>query len=518
MEVGLARYRLRAGLKVLADRRPKVQKREKYLRGEHDKPFAPEGVNAEYQDLQDQAIAPYFGIAVNAPVQRLRAEGIKTGLGESQDKEIWTGAWKANKLDQRQTLLYRSMLLHSRGIASCWPNRDDLSRPIVRPESFDLVHVEMDPDDPFTPLWAIKAWTITRPVGRGNGLILPAGVTVNVDGETVDVAVLYDDDTFLRFEKRKEDADYALVAEGTHPMRRPPFALYDYKTDEQGVPWSTMDALIPQQDAINTIRFNTLLAMQFSAFRQRIITGFDPRATDKDGNFLYQLEADGVTPKVDAHGNAIPVLNTPGRAGVDRILAFPGGDTKVFDLAESNLSNYVEVLNAFLVQFFSTGQIPPQYLLNQMANLSGDALAGAESTLSSLVQELQLGASAGHESLMELAWHAMGHEEPFSPSVETRWADAEARSFAQVIDAIVKLISTGFPKKDAWEMIPGTTPERLDQWMDDYLEEQDRAQIALAMRPLVDVTGTAQQVTPPAPPAGGQAAIEEATGAAGVGG
>jgi hypothetical protein len=172
------------------------------------------------------------------------------------------------------------------------------------------------------------------------------------------------------------------------------------------------------------------------------------------------------------------MLNTPGRAGVDRILAFPGGDTKVFDLAESNLANYVEVLNAFLVQFFSTGQIPPQYLLNQMANLSGDALAGAESTLSSWCRSCSSSAAAGHESLMELAWHAMGQTEDFSPGVETRWADAEARSFAQVIDAIVKLISTGFPKKDAWEMIPGTTPEKLEQWMDDYADEQIDAQLA----------------------------------------
>jgi hypothetical protein len=507
MEERLARFRLRVGLKVLQDRRASVEKRERYLRGEHDLPFAPEGVNAEYQELREQAVAPYFGIAVNAPVQRLRAEGIKSGLGDAKDKEIWTGAWKANKFDQRQTLVYRSMILHSRGIASVWPNAKDKSKPIVRPESFNLVHVEMDPDDPFTPLWAIKAWTIERPAARANGLLLPN------ETEKVEIAVLYDDDSFLRFEKSVGAGEWETVVGGGHPMQRPPFALYDYKTTEQGVPWSTMDALIPQQDAINTIRFNTLLAMQFSAFRQRIVTGFDPRATDKDGNFLYQLEADGVTPKVDAHGNAMPVLNTPGRAGVDRILAFPGGDTKVFDLAESNLGNYVEVLNAFLVQFFSTGQIPPQYLLNQMANLSGDALAGAESTLSSLVQELQLSAAAGHESLMELAWHAMGNTEDFSPGVETRWADAEARSFAQTIDAITKLISTGFPRKDAWEMIPGATPEKLEQWMNDYADDQIDAQLILAARPLVDVTGNGASPAP-VPQANGQAAIEGANAGA----
>jgi hypothetical protein len=166
------------------------------------------------------------------------------------------------------------------------------------------------------------------------------------------------------------------------------------------------------------------------------------------------------------------------------------------------------VLNAFLVQFFSTGQIPPQYLLNQMANLSGDALAGAESTLSSLVQELQLSAAAGHESLMELAWHAMGNTEDFSPGVETRWADAEARSFAQSIDAITKLISTGFPKKDAWEMIPGATPEKLEQWMNDYEDEAVRERRSRSPR--------GPSSTSPAPPPHRPAAGERAGRARGT--
>jgi hypothetical protein len=505
MEERLARFWLRVGLKHLADRHKGVQKREEYLRGKHDLPFAPDGVNEEYRDLQNQAIAPYFGIAVNAPVQRLRAEGIKSGLGDAQDKAIWTGAWKANKLDQRQVLLYRSMMLHSRGIASVWPNAKDKTRPIVRTESFDLVHVEMDPDDPFTPKWALKSYTIDAPDTRSNGIIIPTA-TVQIQ-----VAIVYDSDTFLRFEKRPSDGDWQTIVGGSHPMQRPPFALYDYKTDDLGRPWSTMDALIPQQDAINTIRFNTLLAMQFSAYRQRIVTGFDPRATDENGNFLYKRDANG-DPVLDVNGNAMPILNSPGRVGVDRLLAFPGGETKVFDLPESDLGNYVKVLDAFLVQFFSTGQIPPQYLLNQMANLSGDALAGAESTLSSLVQELQLSAAAGHESLMELAWHAMGNTADFSPGVEVRWADAEARSFAQVIDAIVKLISTGFPREAAWEMIPGTTPERLAAWMELYQDEQDQSILSLAARPVIDVTGTQAPTPVPALDAAGQAADAAAAG------
>lgn len=483
MDVNVALDRLLRGERALKAKQKSIAKRERYARGEHDLPYAPEGINEEYDDLRKQAPANYIGIAMTAPVQRLRADGIRTGLDGDADKRIW-GAWQANRMDSRQDLAYSSMLKHGRGLVSCWPNLADRAKPIIRPESLELVHVEMDPDDPFTPLWAVKVYTIQESSPLTQVLWLPESTTA-----TKSIGIVYDRDSMMRFERGgySASAGWEPVKDGTHPMKRVPFALYDFQVDALGQPWSSMDALIPQQDAINTIRFNTLLAMQFSAFRQRIVTGFDPRATDKDGNFLYERNTDG-TPKTDANGRMIPLLNTPGRVGVDRLLAFPGGETKVFDLPESNLNNYIEVLSSFLVQFFSTAQIPPQYLLSQMANLSGDALAGAESTLASLVNELQLAAGEGNESLAELAWYAMGETTEFTPEAETVWADAEARSFAQIVDAIVKLISQGFPRRAAFEMIPGATTSKVDRWMTMAEDEAFANRLNLAARPFTDVT------------------------------
>jgi hypothetical protein len=89
-----------------------------------------------------------------------------------------------------------------------------------------------------------------------------------------------------------------------------------------------------------------------------------------------QVAADGGRRCWTAQGLPVPVCRSPGRIGVDRALVFPGADTKVFDLPESNLANYIAVLGEFLSDLFAIGQVPPQYLLNRMANLSGDALAG----------------------------------------------------------------------------------------------------------------------------------------------
>ena len=42
----------------------------------------------------------------------------------------------------------------------------------------------------------------------------------------------------------------------------------------------------------------------------------------------------------------------------------------------------------------------------------------------------------------------------------------------QTVDAIVKLISTGFPRKAAVEMIPGATITKVDDWMKQVADEQ----------------------------------------------
>ncbi|MWV50072.1 phage portal protein [Rathayibacter sp. VKM Ac-2803] len=511
----LARQRLINGEQKITAKAPAVKTREEYVRGEQKLPYAPPGITEEYQELRSQSVANWMDIAVNAPIQRLRLDSFRTNLGEEADKKIWVGAWQANKMDTRQSLIYQSMMMHGRGVASCWPNAKNKARPIVRPEAYDLLHVEMDPDDPFTPLYVVKLFQIEEFSEASNALILPGGARTQKT-----VGIVYDDTHVIRFEKggRGGGNEWQVTLHVSHPMKAVPFALYDYKPDSKGQPWSAIDQLIPQQDAMNTIRFNTLLAMQFSAHRQKIVTGFDPRATDKDGNFLYQKNADG-TPKVDANGNAIPILNTPGRASVDRMLAFPGGQTKVFDLQESDLENYVAVYSEFLSNFFAIGQIPPQYQLSKMANLSGDALTGAESTLASLVKGLQLAAGEGNESLAELAWYAMGETQEFLPDSESLWADAEARSFAQIVDAITKLISVDFPKRAAWEMIPGATKTKVDRWIDLAEDEVFANRMAMITRDFTDTTGAAGtpgEVTDGAP-TGGDRALPATAGGDGAG-
>ena len=465
MDAKTALNRLDLGIASLKDGEKDWKRRRDYFDGEQDKPFAPEGVNMEYEALQEQAPANWIKLALLAPVQRLRCDGFRTGRDKAADKSAWTDVWQPNRLDSKQRLVYVNMMVHDLGIMSVWPNAAAPKSPVVRVESGKRVHLELDPEDPTRIEWAVKTFTLR---GRApSPLWVPNAAQVTGKKQ---VGIVYDDGEWWRFERDGDVGLWQFVKKGRNPLGESPFVPYSLNADEDGDLHPSIDPLIPQQDAINTIRFNTLLAMQFSAFRQRIFTGYDPVVRDEQGKPVWRKNGDGSV-MTDAQGQPIPVLNSPGRIGVDRALVFPGKDTKVFDLPESNLGNYISVLSEFLSQFFATGQVPPQYLLTRMANLSGDALAGAESTLQALVKDLQTAAGESHEQVMRLANKARG-ENAEDLASEVIWGDAEARSFAQTVDAITKLIATGFPRRAAFEMIPGATLTKVDEWMGQIDAEQ----------------------------------------------
>jgi hypothetical protein len=477
VELAVARDRLAQGLWELQEKSSKWDRRQKYFEGEQDLPFAPEGVNQEYMELRKQAIANWLSLVATAPIQRVRAIGFRTGRDKAADDAALT-RWQFNKMDSRQRAIYTEMTVHDGGIASVWPNVEDRANPLIRPECSRNIHLERDPLDPWTIDWSVKRFLVRKPNAFGagpTGLVMPDGTPIP-SSAMKSVAIVYDDKSWMRFEGQGDAAgwgSYEFVKEGTHPLQQNPFVPYDLHPNTRGRSKSAMAQLMPAQDAINTIRFNTLLAMQFSAYRQRVFTGFDPVLRDENGDPVWQKDADG-DPRLDANGQKIPVVITPGRFGVDRAIVFPGTDTKVFDLDESNLQNYISVLGEFISELFAIGQVPPQYLLTKMANLSGDALAGAESTLQALIDDVETAAGESNEQVMRMTNLAAGEAAPDVGS-EVIWADTESRSFAQVVDGITKLATSGLPKKAWFPMVPGATPPQVTDWLKWKDEEDEKA-------------------------------------------
>lgn len=456
-----ALLRLRVGSAGLDSQAAVFKRRQRYMEGKHDLPFAPRGVSAEYLQLREIAPANFLPLVLGAPRQRTVVEGFRTGAGKAVD-ERWWRYWQTSKMDARLPIILSDSMAHGRGIAGV--TRTAAGAPRVTVESPGNIWLEKDPADPFHVLWSVKR-VVVDSTSQPSGLLDAKGTPV---GSKV-LGWVYDDTHWFSAERTAGAGEWTITKAGEHGLGEQPFEAFEVGVDSKGVAHSALDRLIKPQDALNTIRFYTLLAMQFAGARQRGVTGFDPVLRDDQGQPILKKDSNGEL-LLDANGQAQPILIDLGRTGTDRLLVFPGENTKVWDLEESNLSNYVDVWESFLTTMFAIAQAPPQYMLNKMANLSGDALTAAESTLEALVAELKLGWGESAESLMARCDRAAGRTEDTS-AAETLWGDGEARSFAQIVDGVSKLIDKGFPRRAAWQMLPGATPQKVSGWWEQYREE-----------------------------------------------
>jgi hypothetical protein len=228
---------------------------------------------------------------------------------------------------------------------------------------------------------------------------------------------------------------------------------------------SAFEAGIPLQNAINKECNDMLVASEYAAYRQRVLTGVSQPVDEVTGKPL----------KIEM--------------GVTRLLTVEAPDAKVYDLAASDLKNYVQAIEMFTQHFAAQTQTPPHYLMGQIVNASGDALTAAEAGLNSRIEDEQESFSEGHEDAVRLAFLAMGDKKRAAAvSAETLWADAERRNFAQVVDGAGKLHDMGVPDEIVFEEL-GWSPQKTER--------------ALALKQVNDLL--ALTAPPPPAPADGHA-------------
>lgn len=403
-----------------------------FYKGIHDLPFAPHGVNSEYMELRKQSRVPLIRLAVRLPVQRLRIGGWRSSGTGGNDVKTWE-AYAANKLATKSRTLYTHALAIGYGVVSVWRGEN---HPVIKVEDPAMLHIEFSKADPDEIEYVVKHW---------------------VEGNR-DVAYVYEPDTITRY-VRVEKNDWEVNRQFDNDLGRVPFVVFAPERDADGTCNSTIDALIPMQKAIDTMRFNLLLAAQFAAFRQRVIVGYDPVIRDNNGNIQYETDADGNV-VTDKDGNSIPLITPSPRVGVDRFLAFAGEGTKVFDMEESDLTNYNAALDQLINVFASVAQVPAQYLIGQFKNVSGDLMTATEATLRSFVFATQQAMSDSWREVWELASLAQGEE--YAPNAI--WMDAAPKSLSEIADAASKMVPNGMPIQAFMAMLENADQVAIDEW------------------------------------------------------
>ena len=153
------------------------------------------------------------------------------------------------------------------------------------------------------------------------------------------------------------------------------------------------------------------------------------------------------------------------RLKVEDILVADSPDTKFGSLPATPLDGFIKAHEDDIKALAAVSQTPPHHLLGQMANLSAEALAAAEASLTRKVEERRTMLGESWEQLLRLAAHVTGDEEAAGDfASQVRWRDTESRSLAQAADALGKLATMlGVPVEMLWEQIPGWTQQDVDR-------------------------------------------------------
>lgn len=416
---------LLAALDTSKEKNAPKGKVDRYLKGDQDLPYSPNGAATEYRLLQKRSITNWLPLITDTFAKGLFVDGYRAAKSSTNAK-AWT-YWQANGLDARQAIAHRGALEH--GVAHTLVLPGDPA-PVIRPLSPLRTHaLYSDPDSDYPEI----------------GLVVD-GLTASGDR----LARLFDSSTVYNLVKPKDAEDWTCDTTDEHGLGVTPLVRFRNRLD--GDATGIILPLTTLQDRVNEAVFSLLIAIQYASFRQRWATGLAiPTAPI--------LDAEGVPT-----GEEAPI--EPFKAAVDRLWISDSPETKFGDFAQTETSGHLAAYVSAVQSLAAIAQCPPHVLLGDLVNLSADALAAAEASTQRKTAEYETLFGESWEQTLRLAASAAGDSDgAVDMSAQVRWRDTEARSMAQTVDALGKMVQMlGVPAEAAWSRIPGVTDTDVEAW------------------------------------------------------
>lgn len=400
-----------------------------YTKGLRGVPDVPEASSQEVKDLARLSVKNVLGLVRDSFAQNLSVVGYRNAVAQDNDP-AWA-MWQRNRMDARQAEVHRPALTYGASYVTVTPGPKG---PVFRPRSpRQILAVYDDPSLDQWPQYALEMWVTEKDAKRHRrgrlyddtnvyeldlGWLTPEAqaiersATIPVSMVSVDSVephgATFDGDPVcpvVRFVNAR-DADDLIVGE--------------------------VAPLIKDQQAINNVNFDRLLVSRFGARPQWVITGWTAAKNE--------------------------IL----KAAASRILTFEDHDVKAQSLPAAAVSPYNEVLEEMSQHVAMVAQISPAYVTGKMVNLSAEALAAAEANAQRKLQAKRESFGESWEQVLRLAAEMDGDAETAADSgAEVVWRDTEARTFAAIVDGVVKLASEGAPLEDLLDLVPGMTQQKI---------------------------------------------------------
>lgn len=480
----------------IGQRRRLIHQAEGYYRGKQPLRFASDKwseYNAQrYKDFSDNWCQP----VANSPNERLRVDGFRLGDDPTRsdaEKGLWRD-WQANDMEAQSSQGLLSSIIAGRSYVLVWGTPED--EPISTWERADQVTVAYDPEQPNQPTAALKTWNdgsdefatlftpdqvwkfqrpyvdrkepiFGMPTRAGEFFYTPAGILI----PAVDAG---------GWTPRQPAADDTWPL--PNPMGVVPIVEMPNRPVLGGEPLSDIAGTMAMQDAINLLWAYLFAAADFASMPARVVMGQEP-------------------PK-------IPILDDTGqkvgeravdlkKLSQDRIMWLTGENAKIGQWDAAKLDVFTGVIETAVTHVAAQTRTPPHYMVlgKGLVNVSADGIQAAETGLVKKVQEMQLFLSPPVRGVFQRYALVRGN---VGLAADARfgvveWKDAANHSEAQLVDALLKLQTIGFPFPWLAERY-GLSQTEVERVM--AMRETEKA-----ADPLAELVRQGGQPALPAPPA-----------------
>lgn len=404
-----------------------------YVKGRRGKPSLPDSADSEVRDIRDKSVHNVLTLVLDAFVQNLSVVGYRTSQSES-NANGWDW-WQSNQMDARQAEIYHSAVKYGVAYVVVAPDQKDL---VFKPRSpRQLIAVYEDPQIDRWPQYALETWidtTNAKPTRKG--MFYDDTNMYELDlGEVSSPVREGDEQTNRNQISVRDDSVAAGVPHGAVYKGQSvcPVVRYVNRRDSEDLVEGEIERLIPDQKTINEVNFDRLIVARFGAFPQKVISNWV--GIDKE-----------------------KVLEISAR----RLWSFED-DVKAQSFPAASLTPYNELIQGLVEHVASRAQVSPASVVGKLVNLSAEALAAAEANQQRKLDAMRESHGESHEQLLELAQEMRGGT--VDDAAEAVWKDTEARSFAAIVDGIVKIgqaLQSGAPILPLLPLVPGLTQQIIN--------------------------------------------------------
>lgn len=415
------------------------------------------------KELARKSDSNYLPLLVKTFGQVIKVDGYYSASDEGAEEPwVW---WQRNRMDSRQTGPTRAALQYGAAYATALPGTWGRGNPgpaISLYSPREMTALYQDPESDEWPMLAL-----------------------GVDGYQVS---LFDEEMVYSFGIEpgpvlNRFADPAL----TLPYGPGRLTFLDANAHELGVcpvvryrdrnllsgeeSLGIVEPLMVINERITEHTFQAMVTDYFQAFKQRYVLGWVPKNEQEElkagAARIWYLDQDPVDVKIDQ---------------------LEGGDSA------ASLNSRVAAIR----DFAAIGQVPAQALgIDGISNISDATLAGLEAAKNREAGEITTSLGESHEQLLRLCAYIDGNEAAAEDySSEIRWRDFEARSYAQTVDGLGKLVTMlGLDPEIALEDVPGMTEQKLARAQAAY-RRQRGAQVLASLPPAPPVVPDVNGATP----------------------